>query len=79
MFNLNGTAYAADTKVNGAVQKRFVFWFNGNGIPERYWIPSATGADYDMTPCLSPLARVRNDVLVLSGLDNAGDRADIPP
>ena len=78
MFNLNGTAYAADTKVNGAVQKRFVFWFNGNGIPERYWIPSATGADYDMTPCLSPLARVRNDVLVLSGLDNAADRSGHP-
>ena len=61
-----------DTKVTAPVQKRFVFWFNGNGIPERYWIPSATGADYDMTPCLSPLARVRNDVLVLSGLDNCG-------
>ena len=30
MFNLNGTAYAADTKANGAIQKRFVFWFNGN-------------------------------------------------
>jgi hypothetical protein len=78
MFNLNGTAYAADTKPNGALQKRFVFWFNGNGIPERYWIPTATGAEYDMTPCLSPLARVRNDVLVLSGLDNAADRSGHP-
>jgi len=78
MFNSNGTAYAADTKVNAAVQKRFVFWFNGNGIPERYWIPTATGTDYDMTPCLSPLARVRNDVLVLSGLDNAADRSGHP-
>src|SRR5688572_29133747 len=70
MFNSNGTAYAAGSKVATPVQKRFVFWFNGNGIPERYWIPSPTGTDYDMTPCLSPLARVRNDVLVLSGLDN---------
>ena len=25
--------------------KRFVIWFNGNGIPERYWIPSTTGAE----------------------------------
>jgi hypothetical protein len=78
MFNLNGTAYAADTKANGAIQKRFVFWFNGNGIPERYWIPTATGAEYDMTPCLSPLARVRSDVLVVSGLDNAADRSGHP-
>jgi len=78
MFNFNGTAYAADTKITTPLQKRFVFWFNGNGIPERYWIPTATGAGYDMTPCLSPLARVRNDVLVLSGLDNAADRSGHP-
>ena len=78
MFNFNGTAYAAGPKANVPIQKRFVFWFNGNGIPERYWIPSATGAGYDMTPCLSPLARVRNDVLVLSGLDNAADRSGHP-
>ena len=75
MFNSSGTAYAAESGVSAPVQKRFVFWFNGNGIPERYWIPTETGANYDMTPCLSPLARIRNDVLVLSGLDNAGDRS----
>ena len=43
MFNSNGTAYAADTppaRGAGAIRKRFVLWFNGNGIPERYWIPS---------------------------------------
>ena len=50
--------------------KRYVLWFNGNGIPERYWIPTEEGVDYDMTPCLSPIARLRDDVLVLSGLDN---------
>ena len=22
------------------IESRFVLWFNGNGIPERYWIPS---------------------------------------
>ena len=54
-----------------AIESRFVLWFNGNGIPERYWIPSEEGADYHMTPCLSPLAPFRNDVHVLSGVDNA--------
>ena len=54
-----------------AHRARFVLWFNGNGIPERYWIPDRAGADYDITPCLSPLARLRDDVHVLSGLDNA--------
>ncbi len=74
MFNSTGTAYAAESPTaavsDGAVPKRFVLWFNGNGITERYWIPSRTGADYDITPCLTPLARLKDDVLVLSGLDN---------
>jgi hypothetical protein len=74
MFNSTGTAYAADTPAEnaapGAIGTRFVIWFNGNGIPERYWIPSRTGADYDITPCLTPLGRLKDDVLVLSGLDN---------
>ena len=52
------------------IESRFVFWFNGNGIPERYWIPSETGPDYHLTPCLGPLAPFRNDIHVLSGLDN---------
>jgi len=70
MFNSTGTAYAADTPGTNAIQKRFVIWFNGNGIPERYWIPSTTGTNYDVTPCLTPIGRLKDDVLVLSGLDN---------
>jgi hypothetical protein len=74
MFNSAGTAYAAapaNVKTTKPIEKRFVLWFNGNGIPERYWIPTRAGADYDITPCLTPIARLREDVLVLSGLDNA--------
>jgi hypothetical protein len=69
MFNSSGTAYAATEPK--PIETRFVHWFNGNGIPERYWIPSRTGADYDITPCLTPIARLRDDMLVLSGLDNS--------
>jgi hypothetical protein len=68
MFNSLGTAYA-ETKA--PIENRFVLWFNGNGIPERYWIPAEAGADYRMTPCLSPLAQFRDDIHILSGLDNA--------
>ena len=46
MFNTSGTAYAAG--VSKAIPKRFVFWFNGNGILEKYWVPRETGADYAM-------------------------------
>lgn len=73
MFNSSGTAYAARSTPDGRDQsppKRFVLWFNGNGIPERYWIPRDEGRDYSLTPCLSPLARLRDDVQILSGLDN---------
>ncbi len=74
MFNSTGTAYAATPETAGAakpIESRFVLWFNGNGIPERYWIPSEEGADYEITPCLSPLAAWRKDVHILSGVDNA--------
>jgi hypothetical protein len=67
MFNSQGTAYAAAKPI----ETRFVLWFNGNGIPERYWIPAEEGTDYRMTPCLSPLAAYRKDFHVLSGVDNA--------
>jgi len=75
MFNSVGTAYAAERTATGKVveapiESRFVLWFNGNGIPERYWIPAETGADYRMTPCLAPLAPFRNDIHVITGVDN---------
>ena len=77
MFTSNGAAYAASAST-GAAQRprpaRFVYWFNGNGIPERYWIPLETGAGYTMTPCLSPLARYRDNIHVVSGLDNPNGR-----
>jgi hypothetical protein len=74
MFNSVGSAYAAETPAEGGgkpIESRFVLWFNGNGIPERYWIPSEEGSDYHMTPCLAPLAAYRKEVHVLSGVDNA--------
>ena len=58
MFNSSGTAYAAREGLAATTpETRFVLWFNGNGIPERYWIPRDEGNKYSLTPCLSPLAR----------------------
>ena len=74
MFNSHGTAYAGTAGT--AIESRFVLWFNGNGIPERYWIPSEEGSQYGMTPCLSPLAPFRGDFHVLSGVDNAAARGN---
>ena len=76
MFNSSGTAYAAAGKSPGAgpIETRFLVWFNGNGIPERYWIPAETGPDYELTPCLAPLKSVRDYVHVISGIDNVAAR-----
>jgi hypothetical protein len=74
MFNSHGTAYAANTPI----PSRFVLWFNGNGIPERYWIPAETGPEYGFTPCLAPLAPFRKDIHVISGLDNPAARKPGP-
>jgi Protein of unknown function (DUF1552) len=77
MFNPSGTAYAASEAArfgSDAIESRFIVWFNGNGIIEKYWIPRQEGADYEMTPCLRPLAPFRNDIHVLSGVDNPAAR-----
>jgi len=75
MFNAMGTAYASD---GAGVESRFVLWFNGNGIPEKYWIPRETGSDYVLTPCLTPLASFRNDIHVITGLDSPAARLPGP-
>jgi hypothetical protein len=76
MFNSTGTAYASEAvpaakTASTAIESRYVLWFNGNGIPERFWIPDEEGADYRLTPCLEPLAPFRNDIHVITGLDNS--------
>jgi Protein of unknown function (DUF1552) len=80
MFNSSGTAYAATngTGRGSPFESRFLLWFNGNGIPEKYWIPTETGSNYTLTPCLSPLAPFRNDVHVITGLDNPAARKPGP-
>ena len=77
MFNGNGTAYAAAGK-RQELDTRFVFWFNGNGIPEKYWKPTETGEEFRVTPCLQPLARFRDDFHVITGLDSAAARLPGP-
>src|SRR5579863_8826181 len=81
MFDSKGIAYAAEpaAKLGAAVpESRFVLWFNGNGVVEKFWIPTETGPDYQLTPCLTPLAPYRDDVHVITGLDNPSARMPGP-
>lgn len=62
-LDVNGTAYACE----GGVPTRFGLfsWGNGN-IPDR-WTPATTGAAWELTEQLAPLADVRDLVNVVSG------------
>lgn len=78
MFNDSGTAYAAASSQGAPIEKRFVLWFNGNGVPERYWFPADTGPQFGLTPCLQPLEPFQQDIHVVSGLDNPIARSPGP-
>src|SRR5260370_36125769 len=78
MFNSNGTAYAGTKNAAKALDSRFVIWFNGNGKPEKYWIPSEPGAQFEVTPCTSPLAPYRKDVQVTTGRASPAPRLPGP-
>ena len=43
-----------------------------NGAPEEYWTPKTAGAGFEWTPSLKALAPVREQVLVMTGLDSVG-------
>ena len=51
-----------------APPKRAVFCMWGLGLNGRDFTPSETGADYELTPILKPLAAHRDDFTVISGL-----------
>ncbi|MFM7846248.1 MAG: DUF1552 domain-containing protein, partial [Planctomycetota bacterium] len=63
---------------------RLAFIYVPNGKNMADWTPTADGADYELTPILEPLAKLRGDFNVLTGLtadkarphgDGGGDHA----
>lgn len=65
MLDSHGRAFA-----DGApLPKRFGVFFWGNGVRLARWVPSATGAAYQLSESLQPLANVKDYVSVVSGYD----------
>jgi hypothetical protein len=60
----------------GSVPRRMAFIFVPNGVHVPDWIPSTAGFGYRLPYILEPLAAVRNDLLVLSGLTHDKGRAN---
>ncbi len=50
--------------------KRAAFLFMPNGVHPEKWTPATTGAGFNLTPILSPLQGLENDILVLTNLMN---------
>jgi len=57
---------------------RFFTWYVPDGIHMGDFTPVDVGANYTLSPILSPLAAVRDDVLVISGLFNEAAIDTIP-
>lgn len=60
---------AAQAKA-AASPRRLIFLSYGWGVSKNDWFPKGAGENYEMSKCLEPLKRHRNDFSVLSNLSN---------
>ncbi len=58
------------------IRRRLVVIYTPNGMNMADWTPSATGADYALSPILEPLAPIKAKTLVLSGIHNHPAESD---
>ena len=65
----NGDAFADGS----GFPTRFGWWFFGNGVHASRWVPEGSGPDWELSSQLAPLAGVKDEVTVVSGL-----RVDLP-
>jgi len=77
-------ALAAPARAGTALPVRMAFLYVPNGIHMPDWTPAETGSAYKLPPTLEPLAALRNEFSILSGLaqhranangDGPGDHA----
>ena len=63
---------SASTKASVAIPKRAVFMGMGFGVTKQTWYPDQkdTGADYQLSEGLSPLARHKKDFTIVQGCSN---------
>ena len=76
MFNSNGTAYAAAAREPKRSHRAFSSGSTATGFPSGTGFRADMAPDYELTPCLAPLKSLRNDIHVISGIDNPNARVD---
>jgi hypothetical protein len=52
--------------------RRFVTFFQPNGVFPKAWNVKGEGRDFVLSPILEPLAEFKDDMVVLSGIDSCG-------
>ncbi|MBL9130064.1 MAG: DUF1552 domain-containing protein, partial [Verrucomicrobiaceae bacterium] len=52
--------------------RRFVTFFQPNGVFPKAWDVTGTGRDFALSPILEPLADFKDNMVVLSGIDSVG-------
>ena len=65
---------SAQEQVDSPSPLRTAFLFFPNGVWEKAWVPTQTGADFELPESLAPLKDIRSEVTVLSGLDKKHSR-----
>jgi hypothetical protein len=77
-------AASAAGAVAAAAPRRMAFLYIPQGAYMPYWMPKTVGTDFELTPCLEPMAEHRNEMIVFGGLtcdkarangDGGGDHA----
>jgi hypothetical protein len=74
LFDSMVPALSAWQKTAAKPVNRFGVYYVPNGMIMKNYLPTAVGANYEITPTLSPLAPYRDDILVVSGLNSLPTR-----
>lgn len=61
----------AQSAVAAKAPRRFAFIYTPNGYNQATFVPRTSGADWELTPALLPLAAIKSDVTLVTGLDRA--------
>ncbi|NCF85010.1 MAG: DUF1552 domain-containing protein [Verrucomicrobiaceae bacterium] len=67
---------ATSTKAASVAPTRLGFFFVPNGVNLEHWRPTKTGPNYELSRTLQPLASLKNDFSVLTGLTHNSGRAN---
>jgi hypothetical protein len=70
---IGDVAYADDS-----FPARLICFYVPNGIHMAAWTPAQTGSNFDLSPILQPLAPVKDQIIIVSGLSNTPAQPDGP-